>query len=406
MDTATSPESHLRYSVADRSGQADVDHAIDTFQLRSGPSDVTSYHDFHNLQIAFQSIWTEMFDGQLGTLGKDLYREFVKLKQFNGVDAGVDPSINTIADLEELLSHIKEFAKDTVENIPGQIPRRNAGQEHRWHGVDVHCGRHGHGRRRGGRSNHQPQATVGDCLRLFGASDRLASRRTPGSSDRRGSARRTRAHLHGAGREHSRRSPRQNQQAVSVAQPVERTACGKVCLRRFCEGLDELRYPGDIPTGMGAGQLSGRRSGFDDPARAERDTAVHDQGRHEEEQGGPGNRQLAADPQAGFVGHVARRCRNRQQRTAKTNFTITATESLGGGEVRTILSSTQTASQDQSKSSQQVKKEFRESVLKSARSTGRSIGSRSTPANLRRPRPPTFHEIQNPNDELTVTYLF
>jgi hypothetical protein len=118
MSTATSPESQLRY-LPDRSKQAgDIECNIETFQLRSGPSDVTSYHDFHNLQIAFQSIWTEMFDGQLGDLGRQLFIEYVKLKQFYGVDDQTDPPISTVDDLKRLLSKIKEYAEQIAPDVP------------------------------------------------------------------------------------------------------------------------------------------------------------------------------------------------------------------------------------------------------------------------------------------------
>ena len=59
---------------------------LQTFELRPGASDVTSYHDFHTLQIAFPHVWTRLFDGELEALGRELYREYVKLKDFGGVD--------------------------------------------------------------------------------------------------------------------------------------------------------------------------------------------------------------------------------------------------------------------------------------------------------------------------------
>ena len=51
---------------------------LDTFELRPGPSDVTSYHDFSTLQIAFENVWTQIFDGELEALGRKVYREYVR----------------------------------------------------------------------------------------------------------------------------------------------------------------------------------------------------------------------------------------------------------------------------------------------------------------------------------------
>jgi hypothetical protein len=88
----------------------------------------------------------------------------------------------------------------------------------------------------------------------------------------------------------------------------------------------------------------------------------------------------------------------------KNDFTITAHESLGGEGYD--IDSTQTSTQEQAKQSESVKKEFRESVLKSAQEyknehkteidTSESVETEAT----------GFQEIQNPNDELAVTYVF
>lgn len=88
----------------------------------------------------------------------------------------------------------------------------------------------------------------------------------------------------------------------------------------------------------------------------------------------------------------------------KTHFNVSASETFGGDGMS--ITSTQSGGGDSSKDSSQTKKEMRESVLKSAQEyrqqhrmeidTSESMESEST----------TFHEIQNPNDELAVTYLF
>src|SRR5262245_25594483 len=82
MKSATSPESQLAYGKIPNSADQDKAQSsiLQTFQLRPGASDVTSYHDFHTLQIAFEHVWTEIFDGQLASLGSDLYWEYVRLK--------------------------------------------------------------------------------------------------------------------------------------------------------------------------------------------------------------------------------------------------------------------------------------------------------------------------------------
>ena len=62
MATATSPEMKLSYAVIPNdsgSGQTDL---LQTFELRPDPTNVTSYHDFTTLQIAFERVWTQLFE--------------------------------------------------------------------------------------------------------------------------------------------------------------------------------------------------------------------------------------------------------------------------------------------------------------------------------------------------------
>ena len=99
MQLAKAPEVQLEYSpsIPNTADKNEVQRKIlDTFQLRPGPSDVKSYHDFNTLQIAFAHVWTQVFDGQLESLGKELYQEYVKLKRFTGV-ADADIRVSTLS---------------------------------------------------------------------------------------------------------------------------------------------------------------------------------------------------------------------------------------------------------------------------------------------------------------------
>lgn len=87
-----------------------------------------------------------------------------------------------------------------------------------------------------------------------------------------------------------------------------------------------------------------------------------------------------------------------------TDFKITAHESFGGEAYQ--IDSTQTSDQQQGKQSEQVKKEFRESVLKSAQEYKQQHRLEIDTSESQETEETTFHEIQNPNDELAVTYLF
>lgn len=127
METATSPEQQLRFAVPSRSDPKQTDKAVETFELRSGPADVTSYHDFNSLQIAFEHVWQEIFDGRLATLGQELYQEYVRLQEFVGADSA-GKSVDTIDDLRDLMDEIRELGNLTATATPAPLqPKDGAG---------------------------------------------------------------------------------------------------------------------------------------------------------------------------------------------------------------------------------------------------------------------------------------
>ena len=96
-----------------------------TFFAGKVTTDVPSYHDFHTLQIAFQHVWTEIFDGQLTSLGRDLYGEYVKLKDFSA-------SIHTFEEAYFILKGEVEATVDgkTYLAKPGDIVWTDVGCVH------------------------------------------------------------------------------------------------------------------------------------------------------------------------------------------------------------------------------------------------------------------------------------
>lgn len=119
MKSATAPESRLEYAYIPNSAEKDKDQnaILQTFQLRPGASDVTSYHDFHTLQIAFPHVWTRIFDGELESLGRELYWKYVELKKFTG-STDPDLTISTFADLKRLIEQVKTLTNFTEGAMP------------------------------------------------------------------------------------------------------------------------------------------------------------------------------------------------------------------------------------------------------------------------------------------------
>jgi hypothetical protein len=119
MRTATSPEQQVAFPP--RADQGTHAKAVQTFELRDGPSDVTAYHDFSSLQIAFEHVWTEIFDGQLTALGQELYREYVKLKDFTATDDEPDRAISTLDDLRQLIDEVRTLGRMTGADFPDSL---------------------------------------------------------------------------------------------------------------------------------------------------------------------------------------------------------------------------------------------------------------------------------------------
>lgn len=121
MRTASAPEDRLVF------GRIPGDHddptqaaLMDTFELRPGASDVTSYHDFNTLQIAFEHVWTKIFDGEIESLGRELYTEYVGLKDFLGDDSP-DTSVSTIDDLRRLMGEIQSLSQIAQVELPPSL---------------------------------------------------------------------------------------------------------------------------------------------------------------------------------------------------------------------------------------------------------------------------------------------
>jgi hypothetical protein len=96
----TPPESATIFSVHTRAGIEEVQKGVNGFTLHSGPADAPSLHDFHQLHIAFEHVWQELFDENVVQTGKELYTDLVEL--------GVDPNEYLNGPFESMVA---QFAK-------------------------------------------------------------------------------------------------------------------------------------------------------------------------------------------------------------------------------------------------------------------------------------------------------
>ncbi|MCB0196733.1 MAG: hypothetical protein KDJ65_32575 [Anaerolineae bacterium] len=112
MKNATSPEGTLQYGIKSRATQEDIQEITKQFGLQGGPADVTAYHDFYDLQIAFDHIWRELFDEQIEQLGKELYEQYIELKTY---DPDPMDTISSKEQLQKLWATLAKLKMDAAE---------------------------------------------------------------------------------------------------------------------------------------------------------------------------------------------------------------------------------------------------------------------------------------------------
>lgn len=77
--------------------------------LRGGPADAEAFHDFQVLQIAFESVWLHAFDANLRSAAEQLFKETVRLYE----DAGIpQPAFDAIDDIDQLKQFIDTITGD------------------------------------------------------------------------------------------------------------------------------------------------------------------------------------------------------------------------------------------------------------------------------------------------------
>ncbi|MGL5081930.1 MAG: hypothetical protein ACRC8A_10635 [Microcoleaceae cyanobacterium] len=107
MKHTTPPEQELKYGV-------ELDGEI-VARIPKGPADVTAYHDFHELQIAFEHVWTEAFDKSMPTFFRSIYSEMVRYKnRVSGIDEL--PPVRNVRDMRSLYEDFVAL-QETIESV-------------------------------------------------------------------------------------------------------------------------------------------------------------------------------------------------------------------------------------------------------------------------------------------------
>lgn len=97
--------------------------AIKNLELVTGPADEPAFHDFHTIQIAFPNVWTEIYDEGLTRLASEVYTEWDYYRQDAGF--GTDDTSEGPATGDRSLGSVDDVASwiDRLESDLGSLAR-------------------------------------------------------------------------------------------------------------------------------------------------------------------------------------------------------------------------------------------------------------------------------------------
>lgn len=96
---------------------------IDDLKISKGPADVTAFHDFNSVQVAFDHVWAEVYDKRLVDIGKRTLRSWEQFKEFVGATAEDEDPWLTADDAEAALDKMESEADALAETfvVPGEV---------------------------------------------------------------------------------------------------------------------------------------------------------------------------------------------------------------------------------------------------------------------------------------------
>jgi hypothetical protein len=390
LSGAPTPEQSPVLMPPDRKDLDTLQQSLATFELRSGPSDVTSYHDFNSLQIAFEHVWTEVFDQRVGQITQEILLHYLEVAKELGlsdddVDKVLPKGFTSVDDITALMNSAKTLGQQANHATPPATP--SAGTRGAW---DIQT------------------ATMASRIFLlnpaaFGNSFDAA-----------------------AGYSSAALSPfwKILTDALSTASGESALANALPTVTRLqllltrLEGILSKPYAFTVfkentsnfgilvtyrqawrPENYQVGELVSTIPLAPREVRRYTTRQVSKKSRAVKEiTNNLNSSRTDIGDTARYDKEIVDRAENR------TNFKMTADGSYGVGDFK--IHGTTEAGGDSASLSATTKKNFREAVLKSAQEFKHDNRMEVESSTGEETENTTFHEIQNPNDELTVTYLF
>ena len=119
MQYSSSPENQVLFNVQCRENPKQISKSIKKIQFSPGPADVPAFHDFYNLNIAFEHVWTEYFDETLVDAAKGAFEEWTELAESDKTaDIPDDYKSGKSQNLKSFVKDYKNLNKKIAESDP------------------------------------------------------------------------------------------------------------------------------------------------------------------------------------------------------------------------------------------------------------------------------------------------
>ncbi len=94
----------------------DIGTRVSRLEAPLGPADQTAFHDFHHIEFAFESVWSEVYDKEFIRDVANLHTTLGRVRRFAGYEADDPELVNWVEDLEGQLDDIEGEANE-AENV-------------------------------------------------------------------------------------------------------------------------------------------------------------------------------------------------------------------------------------------------------------------------------------------------
>lgn len=392
------------------------------FEVSTGASDADSYHDFFRLQVAFQDVWAELLDTRIAKAGEALYAMWDALKDKTLDDSGAldrgshfpdpapqpYPTAPSISGVEELTAFIEQLKMEmgigagTPSDESAQIAQLKTDLASTLNGCDMLLQELN---RVGKDDGTGPPTWSGD--------DWLNDTPEHNPLNDMGSF------PPGAPRRSVFTSILSDLQSVTPGSPQDVTFPDLQKLLSELDAMLKERYRFDVfaPASINYGLLLNYRQHWkpqsyqvgnlvstiplapQEMRRYTTKTVVKKTRNVKEIDSSLNAGKTESSDTARVDSEIVDRAKN------QTSFQKNASGSFGNDNLYKVSAGMQQG-QDQAVESAQTKKEFHESVLKSAQEYRNEHRVEISTEETREDETTSYRELRNPNDELTVTYLF